>query len=153
MFFNSLPRYFVFYTVRCQKLDNVFLISHLFFSLQEISEQPFSFEKTAVHTVELQWLEHRWLVYHGYFEHVLESLTEQKYLSCSFYCVWDISGDFLYILKMVCCVYSLESPRWGDSNENTQHTCMLKKIKKPSLLSLLTWRYNQPLTRTALVSN
>ena len=26
-------------------------------------------------TVELQWLEHRWLVYHGYFEHVLESLT------------------------------------------------------------------------------
>ena len=25
-------------------------------------------------TVELQWLEHRWLVYHGYFELVLESL-------------------------------------------------------------------------------
>ena len=24
-------------------------------------------------TVELQWLEHRWLVYHGYFELVLES--------------------------------------------------------------------------------
>ena len=31
---------------------------------------------------------------------------------------------------MVCCVYSLESPRWGDSNENTQHTFMLKKSKK-----------------------
>ena len=27
-----------------------------------------------VSTVELQWLEHRWLVYHGYFELVLESL-------------------------------------------------------------------------------
>ena len=25
-------------------------------------------------TVELQWPEHRWLVYHGYFEPVLESL-------------------------------------------------------------------------------
>ena len=49
---------------------------------------------------------------------------------------------------MVYCVYSLESPRWGDSNVNTQHTFMLKKIKI-SLLSLLTWRYNRPsLART-----
>ena len=31
---------------------------------------------------------------------------------------------------MVYCVYSLESPRWGDSNENTQHTSKLKKIEK-----------------------
>ena len=45
---------------------------------------------------------------------------------------------FSFILKMVSCVYSLESPRWGDSNENTQHTFMLKKIKKRSL-SL--WRH------------
>ena len=28
-----------------------------------------------IHIVELQWLEHRWLVYHGYFEHILGSLT------------------------------------------------------------------------------
>ena len=27
-----------------------------------------------LNTVELQWLEHRWLVYHGCFELVLESL-------------------------------------------------------------------------------
>ena len=26
------------------------------------------------HTVELEWLEHRWLVYHGFLELVLESL-------------------------------------------------------------------------------
>ena len=26
------------------------------------------------YTVELQWLEHQWLIYHGYFELVLESL-------------------------------------------------------------------------------
>ena len=29
---------------------------------------------THTMTVELQWLEHRWLVYHGYFEFVFESL-------------------------------------------------------------------------------
>ena len=31
---------------------------------------------------------------------------------------------------MVYCVYSLESPHRGDSNESTQYTFMLKKIKK-----------------------
>ena len=36
---------------------------------------------------------------------------------------------------------------------NTQHTFMLKKLEKISLLSLLTWRYNQPsLARTTPVS-
>ena len=30
--------------------------------------------KVAQATVELQWLEHRWLVYHGFFELVLDSL-------------------------------------------------------------------------------
>ena len=33
---------------------------------------------------------------------------------------------FFFILIMVCCVYSLESPQWGDSNEDTQHTFMEK---------------------------
>ena len=41
---------------------------------------------------------------------------------------------FFFILKMVYCVYSLESPHRGDSNENTQHTLMLNKIKKLSLM-------------------
>ena len=36
---------------------------------------------------------------------------------------------FVFILKTVYCVYSLESPHRGDSSENTQHTFMLKKIK------------------------
>ena len=59
---------------------------------------------------------------------------------------------FFFIFKMVYCVYSLESPRYGDSNENTQHTFMLKKIEK---ISLLAWRYRisiqkfeLPLSRT-----
>ena len=61
---------------------------------------------------------------------------------------------FIFILKMVYCVYSLESPRWGDSNENTQHTFILEKIEKIAILSLLTWRCNQPsLARTTPVSN
>ena len=31
---------------------------------------------------------------------------------------------------MVYCVYSLELTWWGDSDENTQHTFMLKKIER-----------------------
>ena len=58
--------------------------------------------------------------------------------------VFGIFWVIFFSLKMVCCVYSLESSHWGDSNENTQHTFMLKKIKKISLWSLLTWCYNQP---------
>ena len=38
---------------------------------------------------------------------------------------------------MVYCVYSLESPRWGDSNENTQHTFNLKKIKAANIPIML----------------
>ena len=48
-------------------------------------------------TVDLQWLEHGWLIYHSCFELVQE------------------------LLKMVYCLYSLESPRGGDSNEKTQY--------------------------------
>ena len=51
-------------------------------------------------------------------------------------------------------MYTLESPRRGDSNANTQYTFILKKIEVISLLSLLTWRYNQPpLARTIPISN
>ena len=37
---------------------------------------------------------------------------------------------FYFIFKIVYCVYSLESPHWGDSNENKQHMFMLKKNLK-----------------------
>ena len=36
-------------------------------------------------------------------------------------------------------VYSLESPRRGDSNENTIYNIMLKKIEKISLLCFPSW--------------
>ena len=43
---------------------------------------------------------------------------------------------FLFYHEIVCCVYSLESPHWGVSNEYTQHTIIVKEIKKAPKLSL-----------------
>ena len=40
---------------------------------------------------------------------------------------------FLFYHEIVCCVYSLESPHRGASNEYTQHTIIVKEIKKKSL--------------------
>ena len=37
---------------------------------------------------------------------------------------------FLFYHGIVCCVYSLESPRRGDSNEYTQHTIIVQKLEK-----------------------
>ena len=37
---------------------------------------------------------------------------------------------FLFYHGNVCCVYSLESPRRGDSNEYTQHTIIVQKLEK-----------------------
>ena len=52
-------------------------------------------------TVELQWLEHQLLIYHGYFELVLESLG--KYPVAADIIVFGLI--FFFILKMVCFVY------------------------------------------------
>ena len=62
---------------------------------------------------------------------------------------------YLTVWGMACmCVYLLESPCWGDSNENTHYTFMLKKIDTISLLCFLTWLYNKPsMARTTPVSN
>ena len=32
---------------------------------------------------------------------------------------------FLFYHEIVCCVYSLELPHWGNSNEYTQHTIIV----------------------------
>ena len=49
--------------------------------------------------------------------------------------IWDnLVWYFFLILKMVFYVYSLKSPWWDRSNENTQHTLILKGIEKISLL-------------------
>ena len=48
---------------------------------------------------------------------------------------------FLFYHGIVCCVYSLESPHRGDSNEYTQHTIIVYKIEKdfPKLSLFASW--------------
>ena len=67
-----------------------------------------------IYTVELQWLKHRWLDYHGCFELILEAL-EKNQTAAEFIIFGTIQDDFLFTLIMVCCVYSIESPHRGDS--------------------------------------
>ena len=94
-----------------------------------------------IYKVELRWLEHRWLVYHGLFGLIFESLRNSSDSSRTHI----LRELFLFYYEMVCCVYSLESPRWGDSNEYTQHTIILLKIENISisyrhlLSDLLPW--------------
>ena len=38
--------------------------------------------------------------------------------------------QLLFYHEIVCCVYSLEMPHWGNSYEYTQHTIIMKEIKK-----------------------
>ena len=44
---------------------------------------------------------------------------------------------FLFYHGIVCCVYSLESPHWGDSNKYTKHT-IIKDFPKLSLFASWT---------------
>ena len=62
---------------------------------------------------------------------ILQIAQENKYL-----------GIFSYFFfhGIVCCVYSLESPHRGDSNECTQHIISVKKIEK----IILNHRYLLP---------
>ena len=45
---------------------------------------------------------------------ILPMAQEDKYL-----------GIFFFYHEIVCCVYLLESPHWGDSNKYTQHTIIM----------------------------
>ena len=45
-------------------------------------------QRIGICAVELQWLEHRWLVYHGSFELVLEFLGK-NYIAADIYYIWD----------------------------------------------------------------
>ena len=76
-------------------------------------------------TVEPQWLEHRWFVYHGLFELVFESLRNSSDNSRK-----QIFREiFLFKYEIVFCVHLLESPHRGDSNDCTQHTIIVYKIE------------------------
>ena len=55
-------------------LDAYKALHFVHFVLQQLSVSQMGCLPYIQNTVELQWLEHRWLVYHGYFELDLESL-------------------------------------------------------------------------------
>ena len=61
-------------------------------------------------TVELQWLEHRWLVYHGYFELVLESLGKYP-IAADIIILGLIYGDFFFHVDNVMLCGLIKSPR------------------------------------------
>ena len=48
-----------------------------------------------------------------------------------------LQTQFSSFENCIYCMLSVELPQWGDSNENTQHTFMLKKIENLSLFCLL----------------
>ena len=59
------------------------------------------------YTVELQWLEHQWLVYHAYLEFVLESLGKHP-IAADLLIFGIIYDDFLfYIDNGMLCVHSM----------------------------------------------
>ena len=79
----------------------------------------------------------RWLVYRGWFEFFFQSFQNSSNSSRT-----QIFRDYVFLFYhgIVCCVYSLESPHRGDSNEYTQHTIIVYKIEKISL----NYRYLLP---------
>ena len=88
-------------------------------------------------TAELQWLEHLW-------NHKICSRQGQFELLNVTKCIHsartrDIIGIIVFSSfsnMKVCCVFSLESPHRGDSNENTQHIIIniKKKRKSPAFM-------------------
>ena len=60
--------------------------------------------------VEHQWLEHCWLVYHGYFEDFLESLTKNP-TAADIIVFGIVSGDFLFYINdgMLCVLIRIAS--------------------------------------------
>ena len=73
---------------------------------------PLNYTRTHPDTVELRWLEHRWLVYHGYFELVLESLGKNP-IAADIILSGTIKGDFLFYNEngMFCVLIRIASMR------------------------------------------
>ena len=87
-------------------------------------------EEAALHTVELQWLEQLWN-HVNMFEKGVARANECDSLPQVRGTNWVIFSIFFNM--KVCCVFSLESPHRGDSNENTQYT-IFNIEKKISLI-------------------
>ena len=101
--------------IRQQKERDGLRLPYVVYKIQHIDSTLFHrclpTERTAstiiVTALKLRWFEHRWLaVYHGCFELVLESLGKNPMAADS----GKFRVIFFFILNMVYCVYSLESP-------------------------------------------
>ena len=72
--------------------------------------------QTVSYTVKLLWLEHRWLIYCGWVEHVFESLGNSSDDSRK-QIFRDILGKLLIFCENLCFVYSLELLHPGDPSD------------------------------------
>ena len=82
--------------------------------------------KEVICKLKLQWLEHWWLVYRGWFELVFEFLGNSSD-SWKKQVFRDISGI------VSSCVLSLKAPHRGDSTEYTQQTLIEDLKTSPKL--------------------
>ena len=69
---------FITHTITTARLRYDFGLHCIFdsFTLYSKKPEPDPTCNSDISTVELQCLKHRWLVYHGYFELVIDSLTK-----------------------------------------------------------------------------
>ena len=68
---------------------------------------------------------HERLVYRGWFEPIYESLENSSDSSRQHIFKNILRNIVLIYHESVCCIYSLEPPHRGNSNENTQRTFIL----------------------------
>ena len=92
-------------------------------------------------TVKLQWLEHRWLVYHGYFELPIGSIGTHP-IAANIITFGIILSDFLFYIDNGILYVLIRIASMSRFYEKTHHTLVLKKIEKLSVLCFLAWRYD-----------
>ena len=112
--FSFLSKY-IWYSPQKSSILYLFnFLPSLQWSTSVFINSALSIYRITPNTVELLWL-----IYHIYFKLVLESLRKTPIAADII--IFGIIKD-VFLFYMVCCLYLLESPCWGDSNENTQHT-------------------------------
>ena len=86
--------------------------NHLSYLLKVATPVIVTVPALKLNTVELQWVEHRWLVYHGYFELVLGSLGKHS-IAADVILFGIIKGDFLFYIDnvMLCVLIRIASMR------------------------------------------
>lgn len=87
----------------------------------------FSFRSKLLRWPDFHLFEHWWLLPRLF--RIRSWIPLKSFRHCRFGMVGVV---FFFMLRMVCCVHSLEWPRWGDSNGCSQRAFVFKKIGKIS---------------------